>query len=588
MPGNNTEDLKWLDIDDFTPGIHQIYSSKMPPGAARDTTQGCIAGTRSGLTGLPIEDFDWHPTQSIGSGSATWQIAGILIIPATKSTDPTEIAYGAGLSINASASADDSVTAHHSVGCYIAFERVTSTPTRRNVLLLGAFIVNPAAPPTSEINDSEESLPVVDTDIAHTYLSYTRSIGDKNGAFARSITEVGTPVVVACAVSLWSPSEIAVGNDANYLIMTPDPTDLPNIGGPTILDFGSPSAITPSPPMAEGRMLIHQNRILTARYRFYGPYGNTFLLTQDAAPSTNDSIQWTQVNCVNKEYEQAFGDKPYGFGAWGSLTASDLLMITHGDGAILVQGDLNAPTVRKLPGVVGTAGLECEGVNTPVGFVYGVGAGGVYSWQGADGSTYLSPQMSDQFWVSATASKHRNHKGSFARWGNWVLTPNGFLMDLDTKGWWRIDGSTRPVINWQVSPNGAHAYGSPADYNPASAPTQYAVKGFNRFIRRTTWLWESHPFIATAHRRINIRELVLIVRATSTSSIRVTFKDDDATEYASTIPVTAKDITQAIRVPLAVDVYNMSVKIESLSGNSEVYGLRIGYVDRQNQPLTAV
>ncbi len=576
------DDLQYIEIQDFTPGIHEIYSSQMPPGTALNTTQGCYASPRHGLTGLPSNDFSYIPNPLSFVEAEIWQIVGFLVIPATTSKDNGDVAYGEGRFLNVSPNTEDSVTAHHSVAMYIAYERVTSTPERLNTLKFLAVVANPTTPPETSIKDTTGTMDVLDTDVSHTHIVYTRNIGDKNGSGARDPTEPGTPVVVASFRGL---SDATESISSGYMIMTPDPTDLPNAMSPTTLDFGEGSSVTP--PLYDGeRILIHQGRILTAVSQFYGRYGDDSVATDDAAPITNDLIYWTESNCANRDFGQPFSDRPYGFGVWESLTASDLFIITHGDGAILVQGDLNAPVVRRFPGVTGTAGLECNGALTPIGFVYGVNGSGIYAWQGADSSKFLSPQLSDQFWVSQSASKHRNHKGTLARWGNWVLIPNGWMLDLDTGGFWRIDNDTRPVINWQVSPSGTHAYGTPASthYVDADLHMQVAIRGFNKFVKRATWQWDSHPFVVTAHRRVEVREIVLIGKATATSTITITLRSEDGSTLSKAFTVNNSGRVQALRFDCAFQALNLSASIQSSAGDAEIYGLRIGYVLSNTQP----
>lgn len=586
------EDLKYIEIQDFTPGIHEVYSTQMPPGTAHPDSYGCIASSNSGLCGLPDNDYGVNPFNIPDSGSSYYQVVGFLAIPANES-DSADLVFGDGQPYNAVSKADDSDgSPYHGVLCYVAIERITGGQ-RYNFLDTYALVGSSGAGvtvPEGAIIEAFGASPHLQARFSHTYLSYARNVGDTNIPGARSKFQVGSPVVVAAANALYYPTlaELSVNPASAYMLMTPDPTLLPNGTAPTTLDFSPTGSVTPG-AMPYGRMIIHQGRVVVAVYEYWGRYdSDPASAVAGASPTTNDSIYWTESNSALHEFQQAFSDRPYGFGVWGSLTASDLVMITHADGAILVQGDLNAPTVRRLPGVTGTAGIECDGAHTPLGFVYGIGGGGVYAWQGQDSSVNLSPQMSDAFWIAPTAVAHWNHKGTFARWGDYLLAPNGFVMDMTTQSWWKIDNDLNPVINWQASPNGSYAYGVPARWRTNGTDTHnYIIKGFNKLVKRAKWLWKSHPFVVTAHRVVNVREIALIVQADTTSQITVTLTGDDGSTRVETFNIPANPNTQLLVMTTQFEALNLSATITSISGISTVYSLRLGYNIRQraaNEP----
>lgn len=590
----NRDDLQWLDIDDFTPGMSAVYSTKMPPGTASMNSFGCWASRNGGLTGLPDNDFNYTPVSNPGYFDGTQQpykIVGFLVIPAIISTDNTDYTAGAGHSAVIMPEVDDDPTPNHSVAFYIAYEAVNDIlgpVQRRNLLMSVAVVQDPNAPNETALKDEYDADQILEsTNVIHTYIAFARNIGDSTNPSARSPLSPGSPVVVASAIGLNSPDAAEnIHTGGLYLVMTPDPTDLPNAFSPTLLNFGVGGDVGGGANMPWGRLLIHQGRILIADYQFWGRYDDSANV-EGFSIQTNDLIYWTASNTANVEFQQSFGDRPYGFGTWDSLTSSDLFIITHYDGAVLVQGDLNAPIVRRFPGVVGTNGMECNGALSSVGYVYGIGGGGVYAWGGDDSSKCISMQLPDQFWVSPAASHHRTHKGTFAAWDDLLLAPNGYCMDTDTGAWWRIDNSDDPVINWQASPAGAYAYGTPAELANDEGNNGVAVRGYNKLSPREEWYWESHPFIPTAHRRIQVRQVVLMVKATTDSVIYVRIYTQEDTTPANetyTFQIPGDGFMHAYRITGSYDVFNMSASVECASGQCEVYGLRLGYVLRNNEP----
>ena len=58
-------------------------------------------------------------------------------------------------------------------------------------------------------------------------------------------------------------------------------------------------------------------------------------------------------------------------GTLGVVTIDQLLVVKHFGGGALVAGDLDSPTITRLPYIESTGGLVCKGAHTPAGFVYG-------------------------------------------------------------------------------------------------------------------------------------------------------------------------------------------------------------------------
>lgn len=593
------DDLEYLDISDFTPGIHQLASPSMPPGAADSaTTYGCYASPRRGLTGLPTADFSYTPV-SPNPGTDRAQINGFLVVPATKVLSVGDLTRALGGQFLQS---DDLASGgpYHSVAFIIAYEWLTTTPSRRMVLKLAAVVANTSTPPETTIIDvTDTTVATTQSDVWHTFLSLARSVGDTTVGGARVNTDVGDPVVVASRVAITDTSRKA-NNATDYLIMFPDPTIVPSTVSPSILQSvgpltGSASVRLTSSAGRSGRMIIHQGRVLTLEPLYMGTWGDS-TRQPDAGFFAGDVLSYTESNDFLPDVTGiAYADRPYGIGVWASLTASDLIMITHADGAVLVQGDLNAPIVRRLPGVVSTRGLECEGTPSAAGFIYGVGAGGVYTWQGDDSSKLLSPQLDDEFWVAPTASKHRNHKGTFASWGNWILCPNNYLLDLDTGSWWRIGDdptsvSYRPTLNWQASPNGAYAYGALPYIDHVGGVNQVAVYGYKRNSKQTVWRWQSWPLFQQDHRRIEVSEVLLTVYCTLDSTITVTLagapSDTESTTQAVTFAFTAADgpYGHTQRRLIKWKGRNPKITIDHTTGDAAIMSLRVGYRPAEQLP----
>ncbi len=587
-----SRELTWVDIDDFTPGLRSIYTAKMPPGVGDpDGSVGCIATTTGGLSGLPASSVALQAGNILAHDDPTTNVhvVGFKAIPATRlqgtGEDPNASSL-AGPNHDRNRNNDPALGATHFDSIFlIATESLNTTS---GVHEWCYSVHGPSLGSDTIVIDETSSVVNDVVAFARSPIIFTTNTGDNLDPEYPTDPlypfRAGKPTSFVSRGILRGISETGVGaaEFCNSTFMFPDITD------PADSYFTQWREIGNALGVGSGNFMVsHQSRVLVMRDYGNGAWTLAGTGFAGAAPWTTFQAQWSGPNVANQDPTitgaTALGTLPYAAGTMASLTASDLLIITQNNGAVLVQGDLNSPTVRYLPGVVSTAGLQCDGASTSLGFVYGVGAGGVYSWQGTDGSALLSPNLPDQFWVGESTSLLWNHKGSFAQWGDWILAPNGWVMDTVSGAWWRIDADTFPAINWQV--NGAFAFGAPAAYNDTTQTT--AVKGFNKLSRRAAWTWMSHPFVITAHRRVHVRELVLIARLTegTEASLSVDLLSDTGATVTYEFTVDS-GITKAIRLQASFQAYNLKATIRATAGQVEVYGLRIGFDERQEEVVT--
>lgn len=132
------------------------------------------------------------------------------------------------------------------------------------------------------------------------------------------------------------------------------------------------------------------------------------------------------------------------FGTIGVVTIDQLFLVKHYGGGALVSGDLDEPTVTRLPYIESTGGLICKGTHTPIGFVYG-SDNGIFTWQGGDASQKLSPQLDGFFWDHTNASaleQYAGARGRMAYWNSLVFVPNNYVYDVETQAWWQLQRHT--------------------------------------------------------------------------------------------------------------------------------------------------
>lgn len=318
-------------------------------------------------------------------------------------------------------------------------------------------------------------------------------------------TLAGYPIVVGSWVAVEDPAVTA-----SFVSAFPDPAASTVTG---VFDYGISSG---------GKVIGHQNRIVAfvRTMSNHGGAGTDYVPFDEFVTYTlpND----TAIDASN----QAFGEEfPVGYGCIGSMDSSDLLLIKHFGGAYLVQGGINDPLVRRLPGVVGTAGVECVGTSTPIGFVYLVNKDGVYAWQGGDGSVLLSPQLEDNFWDAGAAPYL--FKGSFTSWGNWILVPNNFVFDTMTESWWRIEDPTvATYFLYQRDPINNVLYAG-RTFAKNELGSIYA-SGYDRATPATNFSWQSQPFGLLPRRNMSITQVY--VRAQGAGTVTITFTADGSVD----------------------------------------------------------
>lgn len=143
-----------------------------------------------------------------------------------------------------------------------------------------------------------------------------------------------------------------------------------------------------------------------------------------------------------------------GYGAWGSVSTGEFVVITQEGGAFLIYGDVGAPsTVIWLPGVQGTGNCIEPGLPTQDGLVYCTDVNGVWLWNGGNTSEKISNNIPDNAILRSEVGAESGvipvvGQSNMASWGNWVFFPNNWMFDTITKSWWLCEDPN--VANFQV------------------------------------------------------------------------------------------------------------------------------------------
>lgn len=280
-------------------------------------------------------------------------------------------------------------------------------------------------------------------------------------------------------------------------------------------------------------------------------------------------------------------------GALGTVTTDQLLIVkSHGGGA-LVSGDLDNPTIRRLPYVESTFGVILKPVGTPLGLVYG-SKNGIFAWAGGEVSTKLSPQLDGHFF-DHTQNSSEHYAGAAGRLGFWnqlLCVPNNWVYDMDTQSWWRLESPDERPYNVYVVNNNGELLAFPYK-RAANQPTDPVWYSYNLTDLDTEYTWQSHPLVETRERVTVFQEIRLIATGHSAAqaTIDVTLEGFDETGTSTTsetvqFVLEASDEPQFLYrdVPTFQGQY-VTVRIEAASNDAatpapKVHSVALGVKDR--------
>jgi hypothetical protein len=544
----------WIDLSDFRPGIvHNlgwnsigsglVGSAPAPDGAASmENTFRCIAIPSGGLGPLPVQDWTYS-RPSLSASVPNWKVQLFVNGP-----------IGAVGSMLTGLFDPRSLSTTHLVDFYLSVEGIVSGTNRATQWL------------QDRVRETGPTLTAGHTTVIENVNAAASNLTNFSAGQMTAHYLTHTTGTMPVVVRNYQSVDGSVGSG---LAAFPDPAS-------TSVEFvfGAPfNASVMGPPLS------HQGRIVLFTDNFFGT----------GLKRPNDFFFMTVPQGVAAESSTASvvtQDSLTGIGVAASISASDLLVITHTKGAALIQGDVVNPTVRRMPGVVSTDGAMTIGVQTPAGFVYGVNRGGIYAWVG-ESSQLLSPQLPDDFWVVGNGNGIINHMGRFELWNDWVMCPNNWVYDIALGSWWRIeDPSVFAAYEWQQNPYNGYVYGNAPVWTDGGSTMSGYIRGFNRNVGAHSWSWQSQPLARTRNRVVEVRDVDLACQGAGT--VAVTFTARDGTTATNTYTLSGSTtLTQYLRATFAVQGTDVKVKMVATGTGGAgvapvVHSLHIGYSTRMH------
>jgi hypothetical protein len=259
--------------------------------------------------------------------------------------------------------------------------------------------------------------------------------------------------------------------------------------------------------------------------------------------------------------DEIFGpEDPYGFGGVTSVSAGELFMVKMEGGAVVIQGDLNNPTVTQLPAVQSTGPMYGHVGTDPNGSYYCSMDGGAWVWNGGNASTKISNQIDDsfyqipnpppQFFSNGVQVGVRPYGYFCLRWGPWMLFSNNWIYNTLSGGWWRLyDPSVASFFYYTQGFRPHNLYA--ANPTPATDSTPFAFQ-FDFESPSNTYTWQSLAIRpSAADRSIDVREVT--VRAANTfldanCQIAVYLVDGSGTAHQAGATWTLSSSTREVQI----------------------------------------
>jgi hypothetical protein len=280
-------------------------------------------------------------------------------------------------------------------------------------------------------------------------------------------------------------------------------------------------------------------------------------------------------------------ENPSGYAFMASMSANEIFAV-KGHGGLYYTGDLDGNgSVVSLPMVTGAEIQQVPAINN-AGVIYGNRGSGIWTWTHGPACQLLSPMMNPDFWTLPSPVFPLDDFGgisySLTTLDDWIITPDNFLYDTQTNGWWRLEDDT--VARFRYNTGLSHYLYCSESYYTDTYDTP--VSFYARETPSTYYSWQSHPQWETIDTLIDVREITLRVRGAG--QVKVTLTGETSTSV-STFSGVSTILPVLLRQPSRIQDANIAVKIEATGSGSPavaptVYECNLGYFPVQREKVT--
>ncbi len=552
------EENEWVRIDDFTPGIYANShisiadpQSSAPPGSAHpDGTWGCAAIAGGGLGPLPGFTAHAFGDSSFPGASTVALVSGFINNPGFG---------GAGFNELVRIMEADDGTSH-----YVKAESIIPPTLAFHTIL----------------NSTSGTTPGF---FGAPYPTWTRMTVSGSG---------NPPPVLVFPGAVLTDANTTSGHVYIY----------PELLSPTsyaVQDLNS------GPTITTGQVIAYGQRVIILSGLTYSHPG--------AGITTNENVDYTDPplssTLVNAE-EVLGAEWPWGYGAWGTVSVGELILIKKQGGALIVNGDIAAPTsVIEVPGVTPTGDLVGQAAATPSGLYYCSEKRGAWVWNGGNVSQKASLKLADDFYdLGVQGALGTNNYGfNCYAWQKYVLFSNNYMLDTETGAWWILSPQlSQSVFGTGIETVGIWWYSAGAFGNQMFASPLEVRKGhndpywmlFDNTIPSTAWAWQSVPLHVVPHedRVLDIREVTVVCSAPDGDthcSIEVIIGSWSGTNAVTTIGPGPTSLRMEVgsqqgTVAGVGGIDNIQIQVVGKNTNNKsapiLHSIDIGYQVRQKQP----
>lgn len=584
---------QWVELADFTAGISNRYHSAVigdaPDGVAQVAdTFGCYGAPEGGLVPLP----DTGDTQTQDFFDAEGYPEGFERVDVTAATIETPVMRGStdaeAVYLNDPDNPDQLFVAfnwyaHHPDDDPDTFRDKHLIKTYRPYVVGWTDPMDGSPAPDSALLEKES----VGMELAPSHLEYgVASFAHTRDSQTAVPTDPGDMCVAMAVGKKWHVGGAGGDDHDNFGCWAyPDITN-PDFG----LTVDTPAYIDQPPTPVT--LIGHQGRLVALQqwgYGYAGQFKGQSFGWFGALPGAEaigfwdpNVLGYTPVDIEDPRpavdsFHSIQGivgeEQHHGYGAWLSVNASELFLVKHNGGAVVIRGDVARPLqVVKYPSIPSTDGVTARGCMTPGGFVYG-NKTGVWMWNGADNAQNISPKLDGFFWDPGLDRRAFGAQiGSFACQYPFLYAPNNWVCDLRTGGWFRSDNPNNGVYAFHEASASGAVYaivGSITD--PTGGVLWQKFQPTDTF--RNQYSWRSQPLAKSRGRMLRFRQAVMLVQGKGTVYVQLTGIGGDTEQVSVTVDSESRPV--AFVKTLKLDGSDVDVRIVSVGGFNEIQTLTV-------------
>lgn len=346
------------------------------------------------------------------------------------------------------------------------------------------------------------------------------------------------------------------------------------------------SALSGSHPRVDpSHAFAHQGRAVVLDQSSYSYGANSYVWTH------NEDVYYTDANLDSGAIALAstYGsENASGYSAAVSTNYSELLLMKVAGGGLLLRGDVDDPTVLRIPGIPALGNTRHQPTTSPVGVVFIAGDTGAWLWNGGETAENISADAIDgnEFNLAAggLATDFIDYVGRLWHWYDWVVFPNNWMWNWKEQSWWRLENPS-DVVLFHVGPEHVietYLLATPAYVTSASDPFIYY---YDYQSPATTFRYTSLPMPLGEKRDLKIRQMVLAASGNGTATVAL--RKLDGTTESHTFTVSSTSRPQYFRDNCNVDADEIQYRIDTTNSGTPVviHELRLGYLEDSHLPV---